>query len=204
MGKKQFKKRGVLIGVRNLVFAELKSDTITEAVYEEDIHELPGTIEIAITASISDEVLGADDNPTWEILASLDSLDVAMTVASIDKEAEAFLLGLEIDGNGVLLQASNDDAPWVAMGFKSARSDGSEDYIWLYKGKFKPSDITYHTKERGTVNWNTPVINATFGPRDFDQRHLAKLNSADADLGADTLKTFFDAPYVPVVPKPAG
>ena len=51
-----------------------------------------------------------------------------------------------------MLAATSDVPPWVVMGFKASRSDDSYDYIWLYKGKFKQGDMTFHTKEKGTVN----------------------------------------------------
>lgn len=196
-------KRGAIIGVMGLVFAKLLTDTALGATpgttYDVALHEVPGTIEVGLTASITDEVLGADDNPTYDIFSSLDSVDVSMTLAALGTDLEAFLLGGNLDDNGVLVTANADAAPWVAMGFKSKRSDGSYDYIWLYKGKFKHGDSTHHTKERGAVNWQTPAISATFGPRDFDGRIKARVNDKDEGLGVNTISTFLAAPYVPAV-----
>lgn len=197
MSRKNFKRQGVLIGATKLVFAELLEDEETGAIYAEDVFRLPGLIEIALTVSISDEALGADNNPLWEYLATLDSVEAALNIAAIGKEAEAYLLGHRIDDNGVLMKGIGDIGPWLAMGFQSDRTDKSNDYIWLNKGRFKPSDATFRTKERGTVNWNTPNLSGIFGPRDFDGEILAKLNDKDADLGAGTLATFFDKPYIP-------
>lgn len=75
---------------------------------------------------------------------------------ALEPTGKAFLLGGTVDSKGVLIEGGDDIAPYVAMGFKTARSDGTDDYIWLYKGKFAPGDETFRTKEQGTVNWQTP------------------------------------------------
>lgn len=199
MANTQHKKRPVKVGVRDLVFALLTEDTSAATTYATDMHLVPGAMDIALTVSLSDEALGADDNPTWELLSTLDALDVALQVGSLGKEVQALVMGQTIDDNGILLQASNDAAPWVAMGFKSARTDGTDELVWLYKGKFKPSDSTFHTKERGTVNWNTPTINATFGPRDSDKRIMATGSQGDEDVTEETVSAFFASVYKPVV-----
>ena len=190
-------KRSALIGLRGLVFAANLTDTSSGATYAADLHEVPGIIEAALTANVSEEVLGADDNPTWDIFNALDSIDVELTLGALGTDVESFLLGRTIDSNGVMLAASNDAAPWVAMGFKSMRSDGSFDYMWLYKGKFKASDMSYKSKEKGTVNWQTPKISATFGPRDFDSRIYARVNEKDKTVMPATITSFLTAVYTP-------
>ena len=189
------KKRGARIGVRGLVFAKLLTDASAGATYDTNLIEVPGLIEVALTATITDEALGADDNPVWDLYNALDSLDAAVTLGALGTDTEAFLLGRTIDANGVLLTKSTDAAPWVAMGFKTLRTDGSYDYIWLYKGKFKTGDDTSRSKERGAVNFQTPQITGTYGPRDFDSNIMARVNDGDEDLGQNTISTFLAAPY---------
>jgi len=48
------------------------------------------------------------------------------------------LLGHSVTG-GVLIKKSTDTAPYVALGFKSKKSNGSYRYVWLYKGKLRPA-----------------------------------------------------------------
>ena len=194
MAKTALKKVGVVIGCRDLVICKMTADVSTGTTYETDIHSLPGVIEVALTAQVTDENLAADDVPLYEVLTSLDGFDLSMTVASVGSDGRALLLGNTIDTNGVLIEAADDLAPYVAVGFKTARSDGSDDYIWLYKGKFAQGDSTFRTKERGQVNWQTPVLTGTFMPRVSDKRIRCIVN--DQDTAAATIKaTFFDAPY---------
>lgn len=197
-----FKKVGVRIGCRDVVFAKLQSDNSEGVTYDTEIMSAPGVVEIALTALVSSDNLGADDVALYEILNSVDGFDVSIVMASLGNDGRAFLLGNKIDDNGVLIESSDDIAPYVAMGFKSARSDGSDDYIWLYKGQFAQSDATFRTKEKGQVNWQTPTVKASFAPRINDKRIRAILHSAD-DASQTALKTFFDAPYAPVIAEAA-
>lgn len=193
-----FKKVGVRIGVSDLCFAKLTKDDHTGTTYDSDIHSAPGVVEIALTANTTEDQLGADDNPMYDILNSKDGFDVSITMASLGSDGCAYLLGSTIDANGVEVEGSDDIAPYVAAGFKSKRSDGSYDYIWLLKGKFAQGDSTYRTAEQGTVNWQTPVLNGKFAPRISDKKMRARVNSKN-EAAANTIKTFFDSVYSPSI-----
>lgn len=192
-----FKKVGVLIGCRGVVFAKLKKDDATGVEYETELKSAPGVVEVALTALTSSDNLGADDVALYETLNSVDGFDVSITMASLGNDGRAFLLGNTIDSNGVLIESSDDIAPYVAMGLITARSDGSDDYIWLYKGQFVQSDATFRTREKGQVNWQTPTVKASFAPRISDKRIRAILHSKD-EKSQTALKTFFDSVYTPV------
>ena len=118
-----FNKVGVLIGCRGVVFAKLTKDDSTGVTYETEIKSAPGVVEVALTALTSSDNLGADDVALYEILNSVDGFDVSIVMASLGNDARAFLLGNKIDDNGVLIESSDDIAPYVAMGLITARSD---------------------------------------------------------------------------------
>ena len=194
MSNTTMKKQGILIGCRDVVVARMTADATTGTTYESDLFLAPGVIEIALTAQTTNESIAADDVPLYEVLTSLDGFDVSVTMAQVGADGKAYLLGGTVDAKGVLFEASDDDAPYVAMGFKTARSDGSDDYVWLYKGKFAQGDNTFHTKEKGTVNWQTPVLTGTFMPRISDKKLRATVNTEDSSA-ATILSSFFTAPY---------
>lgn len=196
MSKQTMKKIGILIGCRDVVFAKMTNDEATGTVYDADIFAAPGVIEMALTAQTTNEQLAADDVPLYEVLNSLDGFDVSLTMASVGSDGKAYLLGNTIDSKGVLVEASDDEAPYVAMGVKTARSDGSDDYIWMYKGKFAQGDSTFRTKEKGQVNWQTPVLTGTFMPRISDKKIRAIVNTKDEKAGS-ILGNFFSAVYEP-------
>lgn len=194
MANQTMKKIGILVGCRDVVFAKMTADASTGTTYQTDLFQAPGVIEIALTAQVTNENLAADDVPIYEVINSLDGFDVSLTMASVGSDGKAYLLGNTVDTKGVLFEASDDEAPYVAMGFKTARSDGSDDYIWLYKGKFAQGDSTFHTKERGAVNWQTPVLTGTFVPRISDKKLRAIVNSEDS-AASTIISSFFSAPY---------
>ena len=187
-------KIGVLIGCRDLIFCEMTADVSTGTTYSTTLYQAPDVIEIALTAQVTEDQLGANDNPLYEILNSKDGYEVAITKAALGSDLTHMLLGTKTDSKGVEFEASDDDAPYVAMGFKAARSDGSDEYIWLYKGKFRQGDQTYRTKEKGQVNWQTPTLNGTFGPRISDKRIKCNVNSADT-AAASIISSFFSTVY---------
>ena len=197
MAGKTMNKIGILIGCKNVVFAKMLTDTNSETTYDTEIFSAPGVIEVGLTAQITNENLAADDVPLYEVFNSLDGFELSLNMASLGSDGKAYLLGNKIDNNGVLVEASDDDAPYVAMGFKTARSDGSEDYVWLTKGKFAQSDSTYRTREKGQMNWQTPTLKATFMPRISDNRIRFTVNNKDTKA-ASVLGTFFDSVYDPV------
>lgn len=195
MAASTMKKTGILVGCRDVVFCKVKDDSATGTTYDsENMFKAPGVIEIAMTAQTTNESIGADDVELYEMMASTDGYEVSVTMAALGPDGRAFLLGNTLDSKGVLLESGSDDAPYVAMGFKAARSDGSDDYVWLYKGKFAAGDATFRTKERGTVNWQTPALTGSFGPRVSDKRIKASVNSKD-ELATSILSTFFASVY---------
>lgn len=195
MAKTALKKHGILIGCRDVVFVKMTDDLSTGTTYDEQkIMSAPGVIEIALTAQTTNETLGADDISMYEVFTSQDGFEVSLTIASLGADGKAFLLGGTVDSKGVLIEGGDDIAPYVAMGFKTARSDGTDDYIWLYKGKFAPGDETFRTKEQGTVNWQTPVLTGSFIPRISDKKLRATVNTGD-ELASTILNTFFDSVY---------
>ena len=171
-------KKAVIIGVKNLCVSVITAEDTTSTTYGE-IETVPGTIEIAMTPNVSSEVLGADDIATYEQLATLDSLGVTVNLAAIGNELAAKLLGHTYGSNGVLTAAASDTAPYVAIGFEGTKSDGTGRKMWLLRGMFQESDETYHTKEQGTVNWQTPNLTATFGPRLSDGKIYQRVDSDD-------------------------
>ena len=188
------KKVGTLIGVRDLVFVKLTADDSTGHTYDTTYYQAPGVIEVALTAQVSEDQLGANDIALYDIVNAKDGYEVNITQASLGTDMTSLLLGSTLDSKGVEIEESDDLAPYVAMGFKAARSDGSDDYIWLYKGRFAPGDETFHTKEKGTVNWQTPTLKGVFGPRVHDNRIRCRVNSADSSA-ASIIETFFSSVY---------
>lgn len=167
------KGRGVRIGLRDLHYAILKKDD-PEADNSKLEYEEPKRIIGAITANVnpnaSTETLFADDGP-METATTLGEVELEMTATDIPLDIQAKLLGHSFDEDtGELLRRSDDTPPWVAVGFRSLKSDGTYRYVWLVKGKFQVPEQAHETRG-DSIDFQTPSITGSFVKRDTDDTY---------------------------------
>ena len=125
---------------------------------------------------------------------SLGLNDLASTVA-------AELLGARVDTNGVLVNSTNDIAPYVAVGFRARKANGNYRYFWLYRVKFGVPATNLATKGE-SITFQTPTIEGTVMRRnkpDTQDKHPWKAEVTDGDTGvsAATISGWFSAVYEP-------
>ncbi|MBA4544374.1 MULTISPECIES: major tail protein [Thermoactinomyces] len=152
------------IGLKDLYFAVLTKDDSTGATYN-----TPEKLAPAVTAKITPNVETAtdygDDGPV-ETATSLGAIEVEFEITSLPLDKQATLLG-HTYANGMLVKNVDDIAPYVALGYRSPKSDGSEMYVWLYKGKFQPVEMNHNTKA-DKVEFQHPTIKGNFVVRNYD------------------------------------
>lgn len=183
-----------LIGLKDLYYATLTKDDGTGVTYGTPVKVAPA-INAKITPSVSTEVLYADDGPA-ETAVALGEISVELETSDLPLEIQAALLGHTLDATaGVMTKKSTDTAPYVALGFKSQKSNGKYRFVWLLKGKFAPIEEEYKTKE-DKVTYNTPKIKASFVKRSKDDvwQYIA-----DEDSGFTGASTWFTSVYAPTV-----
>lgn len=125
---------------------------------------------------------------------SLGLNDLASTVAEE-------LLGARVDTNGVLVNSTNDIAPYVAVGFRARKANGKYRYFWLYRVKFGVPATNLATKGE-SITFQTPTIEGTVMRRnkpDTQDKHPWKTEVTDGDAGvtAATISGWFSAVYEP-------
>ena len=171
------------VGLNNLHFAILTKDTAEELIYETP-KPIVGAIEATINPAVDTQELYADDQ-LWESVSTLGKIDVEVGTADLPLAVRAKLLGNEIV-DGVLIENKADIPPYIALGFKSLKSNGKYRYVWLLKGVAQPMAEDYSTK-KDSVEHKTPSISFTFMPRlhDGQWKHTADEDSEDF-TGADT------------------
>lgn len=149
------------IGCDNLVYAVMtKEDTAEAAPEYGEVKSAPGVISVNINPNASQETLFADDGP-METATTLGKIDVAINKAELTTENKADLLGHQIDGAGGIVYGDSDVPPWVAIGFRTLKSNGNYRYVWLYKGKFADPEDNNETKG-DSINFQTDTINGQF------------------------------------------
>jgi phi13 family phage major tail protein len=149
------------IGCDHLVYAIMTTeDTATTAPTYATVKSAPGVISVNINPNASQETLFADDGP-METATTLGKIDVEINKAELTAENKADLLGHQIDGNGGVVYGDSDVPPWVAIGFRTLKSNGNYRYVWLYKGKFTDPEDNNETKG-DSINFQTDTISGQF------------------------------------------
>lgn len=196
------KGKGVAIGLSQLVIAELISDPEDggKATYEAP-ERIPGAITANINPNSSNETLFADDGP-YDTASTLGQIALEMNVADLPLHMQAKLFGHTLE-NGVLIRKGADTPPWVAVGFRSLKSNGSYRYTWLAKGKFALNEQTNATRG-DSVEFNTPTVSGSFVKRDCDdewERHT----DTDAEGFTEAMAAnWFKNPYAEVTAPASG
>lgn len=163
--------KGVQIGLSDVYIALMIDDPLDGEASYETPERLIGAIAANINPNASAETLFADDGP-FETASTIGGITLELNVADISLEWQAKLLGHSIEG-GILKRRATDVPPWVAVGFRSLKSNGKYRYTWLAKGKFSPSEQGNETKG-DAINFQTPTITGSFVKRDSDgewERH---------------------------------
>lgn len=181
---------GVRVGFDKLYYA-IMTDETTET-YDTP-KPIPGAITGTITPTTNTSTLYADDQAA-EVATSLGGVEVEIGVKDLPANVLADILGSTVNSEGVLIDTKFDNPPYVALGFRSLKSNGKYRYYWLYKGKFQLSEESFNTKT-DTPEFQTPTITAQFIPRDKDGRWRARVDEDDANVDPSVIANWFTTVY---------
>lgn len=180
-----------LVGLKDLYAAKFNED---------GTYETPRKLAPAMSASITPNTTSATlygDDHAVEVAEGLADVSVEIGVTELTDEDYAFLLGKEINEDGVIEDSADDVAPYVALGFRSQKSNGAYRYVWLYKGKFSLPTDSHQTKGEN-IEFQTPTITGKFMPRD-DGKWRARVDSDSAGVNQDVIDNWFNSVYEPTV-----
>lgn len=192
------------IGCDNLVYAIMKTEeTASAAPIYDTVKPAPGVISININPNSSQETLFADDGP-MEVATTLGKIEVEINKAELTTENKADLLGHSVDTNGGIVYSDNDVPPWVAIGFRTLKSNGKYRYVWLYKGKFLDPEDNNETKN-DSINFQTDTIKGQFAKLNNTttvgtrKLHLWKyeMDGDNTDAKETIMNKWFDAVLMP-------
>lgn len=156
----------IKVGCDNLVYAIMTGeDTATSAPTYAAIKTAPGVMSVNINPNGSIDTCFADDGP-FESATTLGKIEVEIQKAYLTTENKADLLGKTIDANGALIHASNDTPPYVAVGFRSLKSNGAYRYVWLYKGRFLDPEDNNETRGE-SINFQSDTLKGQFAKLDY-------------------------------------
>jgi phi13 family phage major tail protein len=190
--------KGVTIGLKNLVYAKLLTDPPTGQATYEAAKKIAGAISANINPNSSNETLFADDGP-YDTASTIGQIALEMNVADLPLEVQAELFGHTLTAEGVLIRKGADTPPWVAVGFKSLKSNGAYRYTWLAKGKFSLPEQNNETKG-DSVNFQTPTASGSFVKRECDDEWERHTDEDATGFVPATATDWFNDPYAtPVI-----
>lgn len=153
------------IGLRDVYYALLKEDPVGGTPTYETPVKIAGAISANVNPNSSSATLFADDGP-YDTAATLGEISLELNMADLPLSTQATLLGHSIS-NGVLSRKADDVPPWVAVGFRTLKSNGKYRYYWLNKGKFAIPEDDLQTKG-DSIEFQTPTISGSFVKRNSD------------------------------------
>ena len=192
------------IGCDNLVYAiQTTEDTATAAPVYATPKAAPGVMSININPNASQDTLFADDGP-METATTLGKIDVEIKKNELTTENKADLLGHTIDSDGGLVYGDSDVPPFVAIGFRSLKSNGNYRYVWLYKGKFVDPEDQNETKG-DSINFQADTIKGQFVKLNYPATVGSKkvrmwkyeLDGDNPEASKSAMSSWFDAVKMP-------
>lgn len=192
------------IGCDNLVYALMTTeDTAQSAPVYGEVKSAPGVMTININPNGSQETLFADDGP-MDTASTLGRIEVEIQKNELTTENKADFLGHEIDTNGALVYGDSDVPPWLAIGFRTLKSNGKYRHVWLYKGKFTEPEDANETKG-DSINFQADTINGQFTKLSYQYTVNGKkvrpwkyeLDADYEEASEETIATWFAAPVFP-------
>lgn len=134
-------------GVRGLALAEIEKDedTYTPKTWE----ELAGVQAVVVTKNESSES-HYYDNAARIVIDAEGADEVTLTVSALANKTRAKVEGVEYDETHDMIIDTPKKKKYFALGFIGEKTDGTEEFCILYKGKFTGGTITRNTKTDGT------------------------------------------------------
>ena len=117
------------VGLRDIYFFPIENDDETGTTYDEGVR-----IGKAMTANVQPQYNTAElraDDGVAETAESRGITTVDVQTDDISKEAQAVILGKEINNDGVLIDSDDDKPPYGALAFRSEKANGAYRYVVL-------------------------------------------------------------------------
>ena len=135
-------------GVDNLVYAEVTVDDVDNYTTGE-VKKIAGVAEISRTTESSSEAHYYDNMPAV-VINSTGADEITCTVSAIPLDVLADITGQTYDATTGALIEGTRTPKYFALGYKTKKTDGTEVYVWRYKGSFGIPDSTHATENDGT------------------------------------------------------
>lgn len=157
-----------LVGLKNIYYAIVESDTATATTYGTPV-KIGNAMSVDINPTVNKTQLFGDDMAVAADV-SLGEITVTLETTDIPLNDLANLLGNTYDSTSNTLVAKSSDsssAAYVALMFESTKHTGGIRCVKLYKGRFAPTQETINTKGEN-IEYQAPKLEGTFVARQSD------------------------------------
>lgn len=139
-------------GVRGLVIAEVTKDD-SSGYTAEEWEELSGVQAVAVAKNESSET-HYYDNLAAIVIDAEGADELTLTVSILANKTRAKIDGVEYDLTQDMIVNTPKKRKYFALGYIGEKTDGTEEFNILYKGKFSGGGETHNTKNDGTEATN--------------------------------------------------
>lgn len=139
-------------GVRGLVVAEVTKDDSTGYTAEK-WEELSGVQSVAVAKNESSET-HYYDNMAAIVIDAEGADEVTLVVSILANKTRAKIDGVGYDEAKDMIINTPKKRKYFALGYIGEKTDGTEEFNILYKGKFSGGAETHNTKDDGTEATN--------------------------------------------------
>lgn len=135
-------------GVSDLVAAEVLTDT-NDSFTTGPVFAIAGVAEISKTTSSSNEAHYYDNIPAV-VISGQGADEITVNVSALPADVAAFISGQYYDETTGMFVEGDSIPPYLAIGYRTQKTNGEEVYVWRYKGKFTVPAQTNTTRDDGT------------------------------------------------------
>ncbi len=176
-------RQSVRIGVDRFFYAPLTKDDDTGTDYGPAVY-LPGVNIVALNPNTEIGSFYADDG-IFETYVIEGERELQVSFSGISNEVAAALTGAQYE-NGLMIDKRGDSPPYVAVGFRSQKSNGEYRYVWVYKGRFVKAQMTSYTKSN-SISPQNDIYTFKAVCRVSDGAWRQMLDSEDVSLSNEDL-----------------
>jgi len=177
------------VGLDQFHYAELLTDTSSGCSYDTPV-AITGIVAADAKANGSIETNYADDGPA-ENAVSVGRQEATLEFTNLPLSEKAWLLG-HATTLGVVRKKTTDNPKYVAIGFRSLKSNGAYRYVWYLKGQFALPDTSYKTKADKTTFNNMKMMYVGLR-RDYDNEYQLEVDDDDPAVPASVIENWFNA-----------
>lgn len=136
-------------GVEGLVYAPVTKD-------DGDVYETGNVKELAGVARIGKKVATSSDTHYYDnipavVINSVGADTITCDVSAIPLENLGDITGQDYDKETGALIEGEAKPGYFAIGYITKKTNGTEVYVWRYKGKFSIPDSEHETEDNGTA-----------------------------------------------------